>query len=95
MNTADNNDKQEPVVEEVIDTEEIHEVPVEDIPKGLVSTEKPKNNVFALILLMGLFFILIAIYLVSCEMNRFYGITFGGLLSPPPAPTESEIPDNK
>ena len=44
---------------------------------------KPKSNIFALILILSILCIGLGIYLLAHELNGFYGVTFGGILSPP------------
>ncbi|MEK7449967.1 MAG: hypothetical protein AAB019_10870 [Planctomycetota bacterium] len=41
--------------------------------------EKPKSNIFTLLLIISLIFILVGIYLIGYELNIFYGVEFGGL----------------
>lgn len=83
-------------VEEVtnIEAEPIPEGLEVEIPPGITPLEKPTSNIFTLLLLISSFFVLISIYLVCYELNKFYGVTFGGLLGEPATPVaEVEIPE--
>ncbi len=44
---------------------------------------KPVSNIFTLILILAFLCIVLAIYLLAHELNNFYGVTFGGILSEP------------
>jgi hypothetical protein len=44
---------------------------------------KPKSNIFTLILILSFLCIVLAIYMIAHELNNFYGVTFGGMLSQP------------
>lgn len=44
---------------------------------------KPRSNLFTLLLILSFLCIGLAIYLLAHELNNFYGVTFGGILSPP------------
>lgn len=44
---------------------------------------KPRSNIFTLLLILSFLCIVLAIYLLAHELNNYYGVTFGGILSPP------------
>lgn len=44
---------------------------------------KPRSNIFTLLLILAFLCIVLAIYLLAHELNNYYGVTFGGILSPP------------
>ena len=44
---------------------------------------KPRSNLFTLLLILSFLCIGLAIYLLGHELNNYYGVTFGGILSPP------------
>ena len=44
---------------------------------------KPKSNIFSLLLIISIIFIVLAIYMVAHELNHYYGVTFGGIISVP------------
>ncbi|MFA5793716.1 MAG: hypothetical protein WC980_01405 [Candidatus Brocadiia bacterium] len=46
---------------------------------------KPKNNVYTFLMIVAAIFICVSIYLVAYELNKFYGVTFAGIVSPPSA----------
>lgn len=60
----------------------------EQAPLGPV---KPKSNIYTLLLIIATIFMIVSIYLVAYELNKFYGVTFGGLVSAPAA-QEDEKP---
>jgi hypothetical protein len=45
---------------------------------------RPQNNVYTFLLIVAFCFMLGGIVLNMMELNQHYGITFGGLMSPPP-----------
>lgn len=51
---------------------------------------KAPSNIYALLLIAAALFLVTAIYLTAYELNKVYGVTFGGLLSPPSATTVEE-----
>ncbi|MBI5778938.1 MAG: hypothetical protein HZA49_05725 [Planctomycetes bacterium] len=44
---------------------------------------KPRSNIFTLLLILAFLCIGLAIYFLAHELNNYYGVTFGGILSPP------------
>jgi len=40
-------------------------------------TIKPRNNIYTLLVLISIIFIIVAIYLVGWELRNYYGATFG------------------
>jgi hypothetical protein len=59
----------------------------EQAPLGPV---KPKSNIYTLLLIISTIFMVVSIYLVAYELNKFYGVTFGGLVSPPSPEEKSD-----
>lgn len=59
----------------------VSEVSLPVIPLG---PTKPRSNLFSLLLIVSFLCIFLAVYLVAHELNKIYGVTFGGILSPPP-----------
>lgn len=59
------------------------EVPIAPKLSAPAAPLKPKSNIFTLILILSFLCIILAIYLLAHELNNFYGVTFGGILSPP------------
>ncbi|MFH1228615.1 MAG: hypothetical protein V1701_12030 [Planctomycetota bacterium] len=55
---------------------------------------KPKNNVYTFLLIVAALFVCASIYLVAYELNKFYSVTFGGLVSPP-TPASTTPPEEK
>ncbi|MEW6027504.1 MAG: hypothetical protein AB1599_09450, partial [Planctomycetota bacterium] len=55
-------------------------------------TLKPKSNIFTLLLILAFLCIGLAIYLLAHELNNYYGVTFGGILSEPNKTTETTEP---
>jgi hypothetical protein len=53
---------------------------------------KPKSNIFTLLLILAFLCIGLAIYLLAHELNNYYGVTFGGILSEPNKTTETTEP---
>jgi hypothetical protein len=89
--------KKEP---ELIDSEEAEgiEEPAEEeqpLPQMEPLLLKPRNNIYTLLLLISILFILVSIYLVGWELRNFYDADFGILSPTQPAeirPTESGEP---
>jgi len=77
---------------EPIDESEIQVVPEEggvsesSLPGMPVAAPKPRSNIFTLMLIIAFMVICLAVYLTMHELNKYYGVTFGGILS---APVES------
>jgi nitrate reductase NapE component len=57
---------------------------------------KPHSNIYTFLLIIAVIFMVISIYLVGYELNKFYGVTFGGIVSAPvdesPEKTPPESP---
>lgn len=85
-------DVSEKVVEESGDSKEVAAVMVGDVPPSVVLPEKTSSNIFTLLLIIALVFVLVSIYLVCYELNAFYNVTFGGILSES-TPVETVIPE--
>lgn len=49
----------------------------------VLEEEKPRSNIFSLLLIIALVFTITAIVLICVELNEFYDCTFGGIVSPP------------
>jgi len=63
-------------------------------PAASYGPVKPKSNIFTLILILAFLCIGLAIYLLSYELNNFYGVTFGGIVSPPNKTAETAETEN-
>jgi hypothetical protein len=59
------------------------------LPGVPLAPPKPRSNIFTLLLIISFILIVLAIYLTAYELNKFYGVTFGGILSPPSAASEN------
>lgn len=59
------------------------EAPAPSGPAVPLGPVKPKSNIFTLILILSFLCMGLAIYLIAYELNNFYSVTFGGLMSPP------------
>ncbi|MDI6788688.1 MAG: hypothetical protein QME51_09990 [Planctomycetota bacterium] len=57
--------------------------PVQPAIPATFAPPSPKSNIFTLFLILSLICIIVAIYLIAHELNKFYEVTFGGILSPP------------
>ncbi|NUN50381.1 MAG: hypothetical protein HUU15_16330 [Candidatus Brocadiae bacterium] len=55
---------------------------------------KPSNNVYSFLLIVAFTFMLGGVVFNMMELNEHYGVTFGGLMSPPagkgPAPAPAK-----
>lgn len=69
--------------------ESVSEVSLPPTPLG---PPKPRSTIFTLLLIISFIFIGLAIYLVAHELNQFYEVTFGGMLSPPTKVSQTETP---
>lgn len=77
---------QEENVAEPTDTEAV--VPEEEMPLPIEPvTIKPRSNVYTLLLVISIVFIIVAIYLVGWELRNYYDATFGML-----EPTQKKAP---
>ncbi|MBI4834687.1 MAG: hypothetical protein HY811_07725 [Planctomycetes bacterium] len=56
---------------------------------------KPRNNIYTLLLLISILFILVSIYLVGWELRNFYDATFGILSPTQPVEMTSESSEPK
>ena len=61
----------------------LNEAPMRSSAAASLGSAKPKSNIFSLILILSFLCMGLAIYLLAHELNNFYGVTFGGILSPP------------
>lgn len=74
----------QPVSEEeqpMSDSQEISES--QALPQVQLGAPKPKSNIFSLLLIISVIFIILAVYMVAHELNHYYGVTFGGMISAP------------
>jgi hypothetical protein len=90
VNEVNEVNETQPTIEPVEGSEEqaavseerpISEVSLPVIPLG---APKPRSNIFTLLLIVSFLCVFLAVYLVAHELNKIYGVTFGGILSPPP-----------
>jgi hypothetical protein len=82
-------DEEQPVSEEqpISDSQYISES--QEMSQVQLGTPKPKSNIFSLLLIISTIFVILAIYMVAHELNHYYGVTFGGIISAPDKTTES------
>jgi hypothetical protein len=80
----------EPINKQGLAPEEV--ISETSLPNMPIAPPKPRNNIFTLLLIISFVFLVIAIYLVAHELNKFYGVTFGGLLSEPQKVSEELEP---
>lgn len=76
--------------EEQLEVSDEQAAPVEEsaiseasLPALPIGPPKPRSNIFTLLLIISFVCLIVAIYLVGYELNRFYGVTFGGFFSAP------------
>ncbi|MFH0888271.1 MAG: hypothetical protein V1871_03585 [Planctomycetota bacterium] len=60
-----------------------------------IGEPKPKSNIFSLLLIISVIFIVLAIYMVAHELNHYYGVTFGGIISVPEKNIETPVESGK
>lgn len=65
------------------------------IPQAQIGEPKPKSNIFSLLLIISGIFIVLAIYLVAHELNHYYDVTFGGIISVPEKNIETPVKSGK
>ena len=51
----------------------------EEMPEMETPVEKPKSNIFTLLLIISILLIGVGIYLIGYELNKFYDVEFAGL----------------